>query len=305
MKQINVEDLRDNELSTDNVENIQGEQQNSSDSIGLSNYDEKNSCQENEILDINEIETRIMMDRPHVDEIDLLSDTTDDDMQPVNEVRMSKRKSAKSSAKENRRYLPAWEKLPEAFYRTYTYDVLNVRHEKLICWLYRKKEKNGKDTLRCKLCEKFKKIENSNNKPNLWCTSGYEDMRVVRIKEHKDNEVHQDAQRLELQMESHCQPSWSTTQTKERSKYEAAIQNLILPAVYICKQDQSINSFGNLCTLLEAVGVKLLPAELGGITYRNDNAALEFLHYVATYLHEEIVEKIKQSPCIGKKNFTI
>jgi hypothetical protein len=196
MEQINVEELLDNGLSINGVENIQGEQ-NSDDPIRLSDYNEKISCQEKEILDINEIDTSIVMDRSRVDEIDILSDTTDDDMQPVNEVIVSKRKSVKLSQKENRRYLSAWEKLPEVFYRTYIYDVFNVRHEKLISWLYKKKNRNGKDTLRCKLCEKYQKTENSNGKPNVWCRSGCEEMKVTKIKKHKDNEAHQDTQRLE------------------------------------------------------------------------------------------------------------
>ncbi len=77
---------------------------------------------------------------------------------------------------------------------------------------------------------------------------------------------------------------------------------MILSAVHLCQQDHSIKSFEKLCILLEAVGVKLLPAELGGVSYRNDIAALEFLHHVANYLHGEIVEKIKRSTSIGKKN---
>ena len=56
---------------------------------------------------------------------------------------------------------------------------------------------------------------------------------------------------------------------------------------------------------MEAVGVKLLPAELGGVSYRNDNAALEFLRHVSAYLHDELVGKIKQSSSIGKKKLKI
>jgi hypothetical protein len=243
----------------------------------------------------------VVMNGPRIDEIDILSDAANDDMQSMNEVVVSKRKPVKLSKKENRRYLSAWEKLPEVFYRTFVYDVLNVRHDKLICWLYKKKNGNGKDTLRCKLCEKYQKKENSNGKPNVWCTTGCEEMKVTKIKKHKDNEAHQDAQRLELNNQSHSQPSWPITQMKERSKHEIAIQTLILSAVHVCQQDQSINSFEKLCTLLEAVGVKLLPAELGGVSYRNDIAALEFLHYVANHLHGEVLQKIRQSPSIGKK----
>ena len=206
MEQMNVRESRDNGLPLNGIENIQNEQNFN----GLSDINEELSYQEKNNVDANETETNIMIDWSHVDEIDLISDATDDDadaddMQPVNQMKLSQQKPAKSSQKENRRYLEAWEKLPQVFYRTYTYDLLNVRHEKLIRWLYKGKNQNGKDTLRCKLCEKYQKIENSNRKTNLWCTSGYEDMRVASIKEHNANEVHQDAQRLELEKKSHTE----------------------------------------------------------------------------------------------------
>ena len=56
-----------------------------------------------------------------------------------------------------------------------------------------------------------------------------------------------------------------------------------------------------ICILTETLGVKSLPAEVNGVSYRNDKAALEFLHHVSCYLHEEVVEKVKRSPSIGKK----
>ncbi|CAF3532023.1 unnamed protein product [Rotaria socialis] len=124
-------------------------------------------------------------------------------------------------------------------------------HEKLVCWLYNKKDNDGNDGLGCRLCEKYSKITNSNGKINLWCTAGYQIMKLSKIKEHNNNE--------------------------------------------------STRSFEKLCLLIETLGVTLLPAELGGISYRNDTAALEFLRHVASYLHEEIIEKVRQSPSIGKE----
>ena len=68
----------------------------------------------------------------------------------------------------------------------------------------------------------------------MWCTSDYRIMKLSKIKEHKDNEVHKASQEFELQKTSQSQPDWPTTQIKERTKYEIAVQNLILSAVYIC-----------------------------------------------------------------------
>ena len=143
------------------------------------------------------------------------------------------------------------------------------------------------------------------NRTNSWCTDGYGILKISKIKVHADSTAHQEAQRLELTTSSNSQPQWLATQNKERSKHELPIQSLILSAIYSCQQDQSINSFEKLCVLMEALGVKLLPAELGGISYRIDNAALEFLRHVSAYLHEELAEKIKQSSSIGKKKLKI
>ncbi|CAF5019703.1 unnamed protein product [Rotaria sp. Silwood1] len=192
-------------------------------------------------------------------------------MQIVSEATAAIEPAGVSSKKEPCRYLPSWEKQPESSYKTYTFDIFNNMHEEMICWLYNKKDEKGNDALGCKLCEKYQNRINSNGKINLWCTT---------------------AEQLELQKASQSQPTWTTTQMKERTKHEIAIQNLILAAVFVCQQDQSLNSFEKLCTLIEDLGVKLLQAELGGVSYRNDNAALELLRHVASYLHEETLEKI-------------
>ncbi|CAF3952919.1 unnamed protein product [Rotaria sordida] len=65
--------------------------------------------------------------------------------------------------------------------------------------------------------------------------------KLVKVQHFSNNEVHKQAQELELQIASHSQSTWSTIQIKERKKYEIAIQNLILSAVYLCQQDQPIN----------------------------------------------------------------
>ena len=47
---------------------------------------------------------------------------------------------------------------------------------------------------------------------NLWSTTGYQILKLSKIREHKENEVHQQAQRLELQNASQSQPNWITKQ---------------------------------------------------------------------------------------------
>jgi hypothetical protein len=287
MEQINFEGTSNNALlSIDDVEIIQ-EKEDSNDSICLSDDNDQISFQQEEIINSNRSKTNISIN-----------------YSSNNKARTSDQTPLKSLKKQDRRYVSSWEKLPESFYRTYTFDAKGNRQEKRFCWLYTKKNEDNKVTMRCKLCETYK-TTNSNGKTNLWATSGYELMKVSKVKEHHHNEAHKIAQNHELQTASRSQPTWLETQIKERSKYEESIQNLILLAIHVCQQDQSLNSYQNLCTLVEAVGVKLLTAELGGISYRNDNAALEFLRHAASCLHQEVIEKVNKSPSIGKKKFTI
>ena len=85
-----------------------------------------------------------------------------------------------------------------------------IWHEKLSSWLYKKKTRDGKDTLLSKLCERHK------NKGFKWKTPCMVHIWLRRNenyqnKKHKDNEAHQDAQPLE----SCSQPIWPTVQIKE------------------------------------------------------------------------------------------
>ncbi|CAF3956529.1 unnamed protein product [Rotaria sp. Silwood1] len=120
-------------------------------------------------------------------------------MQIVSEATAAIEPAGVSSKKEPCRYLPSWEKQPESSYKTYTFDIFNNMHEEMICWLYNKKDEKGNDALGCKLCEKYQNRINSNGKINLWCTT---------------------AEQLELQKASQSQPTWTTTQMKERTKHE-------------------------------------------------------------------------------------
>jgi len=121
-----------------------------------------------------------------------------------------------------------------------------------------------------------------------------------KIKLHNDkNEVHKQAQDQELVISSRAQPGWLSAQRQQISKHEQTVQNLMFSCIYLCQQDHSLNSIEPLCVLLEKIGVTLLPAEVSGVAYRNDSAALCFTQHIATCLHEELVEKIKKSGAIG------
>ena len=102
-----------------------------------------------------------------------------------------------------------------------------------------------------------------------------------------------------MDISSQLQPNWPETQSKERSKEEQAIQHLMLASIHICQEYQSLNSLDPLCVLLEKLDVQILPSQLSGVNYRNNDAALFFLQHIASYLHEELVEKVKASPVIG------
>jgi hypothetical protein len=120
------------------------------------------------------------------------------------------------------------------------------------------------------------------------------------IKKHKEKtEVHKQAEQQEINVSSGTQPDWVVTQQRQLNKHEQAIQNLMMTCIYLCQQDNSINSLESLCILLEKLGVTLLPAEVSGVSYRNNKAALCFIQHISNILHEELVDKIKASPAVG------
>ena len=47
----------------------------------------------------------------------------------------------------------------------------------------------------------------------------------------------------------------------------------------------------------------MLPAEVSGVSYRNDNAALTFLQHIARVLHSDLVNKLKKSPTLGEYSY--
>lgn len=67
----------------------------------------------------------------------------------------------KPNAPARRKYLTSWEKRPEAMYRAYVRNSGGELAEKLLPWLYLKK-----DAMRCFLCEKHGKKRNTNGRLN-------------------------------------------------------------------------------------------------------------------------------------------
>ncbi|CAF1252982.1 unnamed protein product [Didymodactylos carnosus] len=169
-----------------------------------------------------------------------------------------------------------------------------------MCWVYKKVDENGAITMHCELCEKFNKIKNCNSKDNIWVTTGCSELSFDKIKKRKVNEVHRQAEQQELDTTSNSQPNWNRTRTKEITKHQKSIQNLILASISLCQNDQSLNSYKSNCNLLEATGVQMLPSQVVGICYRNNDAALSFLQHTASVLHEELLEKKQASPVLGK-----
>lgn len=198
-------------------------------------------------------------------------------------------------------YLPQWEKEPEAYYRTMILDPSGKPRESRQCWLRKKVDENGIITIGCYLCNKYRMVKSANGRVNPWATYDYSVLALNKIKDHgSQNEKHIEAQQLELNNTSQTQPDWKTIQSKTNTKHQQSIQNLMFSAVYICQQDHPLNSFESLCNLQEKNGVSLLPAEVSGVSYRNDCAALCFLQYTARILHQELVEKLNKSPILGE-----
>ena len=124
-------------------------------------------------------------------------------------------------------------------------------------------------------------------------------MKLDKIKQHQQSDAYKNAQAQELEITSRLQPKWVDTQTKERSKHQEAIENLIIASIFTCQMDQSLNSFSSLCSLLEKTDVNLLPSEVSDVSYRNAAAALSFLQNVSQFLHEEVIEKVKASSTVS------
>ena len=199
------------------------------------------------------------------------------------------------------RYLSSWENEATAQYSSCYYDNIGEKHTQLICWLYKKVDRNnGAISLGCRLCEKHDKIGHKNGKENKWATTGCNVLALDKIKEHHSNSRHQEAQKAELQLTSKSQPDWISTRTHILSQQQESVQNLLYCCIHLCQNDQSLNSFSPLCDLLERVGVKLLPAEISGVSYRNDNAALTFIQHTANALRIDLLNKLKNSPTLGE-----
>ncbi|CAF2059013.1 unnamed protein product [Rotaria magnacalcarata] len=206
----------------------------------------------------------------------------------------------KRSSSHRKRYLSSWDNDPASFYSSYVYDSLGTKQIKYSCWLYKKSNENdGSIMLGCRLCEQYRMIKNKNGKENTWATKGFNVLALDKIKEHRVNEKHKEAEELELQRTSMNQPDWISTRTIILSRQEESIKNLMYSCIYLCQSDHPLNSFIPLCDLLEKTGVKLLPAEVNGVSYRNDCAALSFLQHIASVLHQDLLQKLIKSPVLG------
>ncbi|CAF4824360.1 unnamed protein product, partial [Rotaria magnacalcarata] len=204
-------------------------------------------------------------------QIELNEDSaSNSDIESQPEIKIStiiKRKKISWSWK---KYLSSWENDPASFYLSYSYDTLE-----------------------------YHMIKNKNGKENTWATKGFNVLALDKIKEHRLNEKHREAEQLEVQRTSSNQPDWISTRSNVLSRQEEAVKNLMYSCIHLCQNDHSLNSFSPLCDLLEKVGVKLLPAEVAGISYRNDNAALIFLQHIANVSHKDLLSKLKKSPVLG------
>ena len=207
----------------------------------------------------------------------------------------------KNKSARRKQYLSSWESHPAAFYLSYSYDSLGKRQSQSICWLYKKTGGgSGTITMGCRLCEQYRVVKNKNGKENVWATTGFNILALDKVKEHHLNERHREAERLEIQRTSMTQPDWISARSTVLTRHEESVMNLIFSCVYLCQNDHSLNSLSPLCNLLEKIGVKLLPAEVSGVSYRNDTAALVFLQHVASVLHDDLLLKIRRSPVLGE-----
>ena len=121
----------------------------------------------------------------------------------------------------------------------------------------------------------------------MWFSSGTKILSQDKIKQHKEkSEVHKQAEEQEVLLSSRAQPNWQITREGEVGKHEQAIQHLMFACIYLCQEDYLLASIEPLCTLLEKLGVQLLPALVSGVSYRNNRAAIGFIQHIANFLHQ-------------------
>ena len=87
---------------------------------------------------------------------------------------------------------------------------------------------------------------------NVWSSVGMRTISLDKIKQHKETIVHTQAEAQEKLLSSSSQPDWQTTQNKEISKHQQAIQNLMFSCIYLCQQDSL--SYNNMEPLTADIG---------------------------------------------------
>ena len=144
-------------------------------------------------------------------------------------------------------YLCSWENHPASFYLSYHYDNFGVQHSQYIRWLYKKIDKNNNNiSLGCLLCEKYGMVRNKNGSINAWATKGFDILALDKIKEHRSNIKHQEVEKKEIEITRNSQPDWISTRKNLLTQQQESIYNLMYSYIYLCRNDQSLNSFSPL-----------------------------------------------------------
>lgn len=79
-------------------------------------------------------------------------------------------------------------------------------------------------------------VKNTNGKENAWTTRVFNVLALDKIKEHRSNEKHKEAEQLELQQFSMNQLDWISRRSV-LSRRQESIQNFMYFSIYLCQYD--------------------------------------------------------------------
>ena len=89
-------------------------------------------------------------------------------------------------------------------------------------------------------------VRNKNGSIDAWATKGFDILALDKIKEHRSNIKHQEVEKKEIEITRNSQPDWISTRKNLLTQQQESIYNLMYSYIYLCRNDQSLNSFSPL-----------------------------------------------------------
>ena len=150
----------------------------------------------------------------------------------------------------------------------------------LFVWIEYDEQKN---IMGCSVCKKYKKT-------NAFAVSGSKNFRRSALSDHAKSKDHLEAMRTEQEATRTSATFLSAIESADK-----AMLTLLYTAYFIAKEDIAIMKFEKLTNLLQKCECPNLPRSL----YRNRDGCHELIHVMSSYLEEELIQLMHNSPFIG------